>query len=187
MAYINLSTSSSLFISTSSPLQEQSLGLRIQSTAQQDPTSATLAATSLPVFPISCTMPGDRDGEMGGRVGREWRCSYPDCGYVTDRESWLKQHYRKHTGEKPFACPLCSFRSAQKGNVNVHIKRVHFGGVFRPSITDPNTATATPVTSAATLALSVPTASATASKHGLLHYLDEKEQSTVPRATEWGV
>lgn len=67
------------------------------------------------------------ESHMGGEVrqAREWRCFYPECGYVTDRESWLRQHFRKHTGEKPFVCPYCSFRSAQKGNLNVHIKRVH--------------------------------------------------------------
>ncbi|XP_068248106.1 zinc finger and BTB domain-containing protein 49-like isoform X2 [Palaemon carinicauda] len=59
------------------------------------------------------------------RHAREWRCMFPECGYVTDRESWLKQHFRKHTGERPFSCPYCSFRSAQKGNLNVHVKRVH--------------------------------------------------------------
>ncbi|XP_066966991.1 zinc finger and BTB domain-containing protein 14-like isoform X2 [Macrobrachium rosenbergii] len=59
------------------------------------------------------------------RHAREWRCMFPECGYVTDRESWLKQHFRKHTGERPFVCPYCSFRSAQRGNLNVHIKRVH--------------------------------------------------------------
>ncbi|KAK3861069.1 hypothetical protein Pcinc_032927 [Petrolisthes cinctipes] len=64
-----------------------------------------------------------------GRPYRMWRCLFPDCGYTTDRESWLKQHFRKHTGEKPYSCPFCSFRSAQKGNLNVHIKRVHYGGL----------------------------------------------------------
>ncbi|XP_069191883.1 zinc finger and BTB domain-containing protein 41 isoform X2 [Procambarus clarkii] len=62
------------------------------------------------------------------RQAKEWRCFFPECGYVTDRESWLRQHFRRHTGEKPFPCPYCSFRSAQKGNLNVHVKRVHCAG-----------------------------------------------------------
>ncbi|XP_053641899.1 longitudinals lacking protein, isoforms H/M/V isoform X3 [Cherax quadricarinatus] len=31
------------------------------------------------------------------RQAKEWRCLFPKCGYVTDRESWLRQHFRKHT------------------------------------------------------------------------------------------
>ncbi|XP_037800436.1 longitudinals lacking protein, isoforms H/M/V-like isoform X2 [Penaeus monodon] len=68
--------------------------------------------------------------EADGRQAKQWRCLFPECGYVTDRESWLRQHFRKHTGEKPFSCPYCSFRSAQKGNLNVHIKRVHGSDQF---------------------------------------------------------
>ncbi|KAF2354876.1 BTB/POZ domain [Trinorchestia longiramus] len=56
---------------------------------------------------------------------RQLVCSYPNCGYVTDRESWLKTHIRKHTGERPFSCPHCPYRSAQKSNLTVHVKKVH--------------------------------------------------------------
>ncbi|KAK8745635.1 hypothetical protein OTU49_000299 [Cherax quadricarinatus] len=54
-----------------------------------------------------------------------WKCPHPTCDYVTHCESKLKMHYRRHTGEKPFICPYCSFKSAQKGNLNVHIKKYH--------------------------------------------------------------
>ena len=52
-------------------------------------------------------------------------CSFPSCGYSTLRESWLKTHVRKHTGERPYGCPHCEFRSAQKSNLTVHVKKVH--------------------------------------------------------------
>ncbi|KAF2362780.1 Zinc finger C2H2-type, partial [Trinorchestia longiramus] len=29
------------------------------------------------------------------------------------------------TGEKPFACEFCSYRSAQVSNLNVHLRTVH--------------------------------------------------------------
>ena len=37
----------------------------------------------------------------------------------------LKTHTYTHTGERPHFCPYCSYRAAQKGNLNVHIKTLH--------------------------------------------------------------
>ncbi|XP_042224584.1 zinc finger protein 771-like [Homarus americanus] len=50
-------------------------------------------------------------------------CSH--CGRFFLRPVDLGRHLRTHTGEKPFACPHCSFRSAQSGNVYRHIKMKH--------------------------------------------------------------
>ncbi|XP_022710127.1 zinc finger protein 236-like isoform X2 [Varroa jacobsoni] len=37
----------------------------------------------------------------------------------------VRMHVRVHTNEKPFACPHCPHRTAQKGNLKSHIKRHH--------------------------------------------------------------
>ena len=37
-------------------------------------------------------------------------------------QSSLSQHMRKHTGEKPYKCPYCDHRAAQKGNLKIHIR-----------------------------------------------------------------
>ena len=103
-----------------------SLGLQGRGRPEQEPADITGSTLPLPFNLSPGTLQGDRrEGEGMGRAWREWCCSYPKCGYITDRESWLRQHVRTHTGEKPFACPYCSFRSAQKGNVTVHVRRLH--------------------------------------------------------------
>ncbi|XP_053641900.1 longitudinals lacking protein, isoforms H/M/V isoform X4 [Cherax quadricarinatus] len=48
----------------------------------------------------------------------------PFCNKEFDFASSLERHLRVHTGEKPFACPLCPYRTAQRYNLERH-KRTH--------------------------------------------------------------
>jgi len=58
------------------------------------------------------------------RVGKPFACSV--CSYRSAENSKLIRHMRMHTGEKPYACSICSYRAAQKSNLTRHM-RTHTG------------------------------------------------------------
>ena len=47
------------------------------------------------------------------------------CGKLLTK-SYMKIHLRIHSGEKPFACDMCPFKTNQKGDLKMHQKR-HYG------------------------------------------------------------
>lgn len=54
---------------------------------------------------------------------RPFRCEL--CDYAASNKWHLKEHYRRHTGEQPFKCPICMKPFSHQGTMNRHCKTVH--------------------------------------------------------------
>merc|ERR1711884_841015 len=60
------------------------------------------------------------------------------CTKCFESQSKLDDHYRKHTGAKPFICHICSNAFRYKGDRTKHLKNIH--GVLKSATASvPNT------------------------------------------------
>ena len=53
----------------------------------------------------------------------QYGCPY--CTKVMKQSSDMRRHILIHTGEKPFICRICDYRSAQCGNLKAHMRTMH--------------------------------------------------------------
>lgn len=80
---------------------------------------------------------------------RPFPCTWPDCSKKFARSDELARHYRTHTGEKKFECPLCDKRFMRSDHLMKHarrhsdfqpgmLKRSHGGGGGGSSVPRPS-------------------------------------------------
>ncbi|KAH3897428.1 hypothetical protein DPMN_021616 [Dreissena polymorpha] len=67
-----------------------------------------------------------RHRQTDGRTDRQTGQTYTIiCRKFWPSRAHLEMHVRTHTGEKPFACPVCGKRFNQKGSMKSHVFQVH--------------------------------------------------------------
>lgn len=62
-------------------------------------------------------------GSQLTRRHRMYQC--PVCNKVLHHKNDFRKHYMVHTGEKPYACTICEYKTSRKADLRYHLVRKH--------------------------------------------------------------
>ncbi|MEQ2236858.1 hypothetical protein ILYODFUR_016913 [Ilyodon furcidens] len=65
----------------------------------------------------------NNEDNTSNKSERPFPCTWPDCSKKFARSDELARHYRTHTGEKKFGCPLCDKRFMRSDHLMKHARR----------------------------------------------------------------
>lgn len=74
---------------------------------------------------------GDGRGLANRKVKPKLYCSF--CGKAFNHIEDHRRHVRVHTGEKPYPCPYCDYKSSRKSNLKGHVARRHHKIINAPA------------------------------------------------------
>ena len=61
----------------------------------------------------------------GKRSKQYFRCKYTSCMAIFSKSCNLRDHFRKHTNQRPYQCDICDKNFTQSGNLGRHYTNVH--------------------------------------------------------------
>ena len=54
-----------------------------------------------------------------------FHCKFAGCTAVFKKSCNLRDHFRKHTAQRPYSCHVCRKTFTQSGNLGRHLKNIH--------------------------------------------------------------
>ncbi|XP_078689846.1 uncharacterized protein LOC144921090 [Branchiostoma floridae x Branchiostoma belcheri] len=110
------------------PYLYENFGFDRQQRSQQKTTSKE-EKRSFKCDQCDYSAPGRRDLDQHVMIKHTGEKPYActDCAYRTAVKSHLSRHMKTHTGEKPYKCDRCNYSAAQKGHLDKHVMIKHTG------------------------------------------------------------
>lgn len=104
----------------------------------------SVSLEALPFATGSLVPIGTNETAGGGELMPQLACAI--CGQSFSKQANLTRHLKVHNGEKPFACPACSYHATRKEHLEKHFTRMHPTGIPPSLVSQPPTSTAIPLT-----------------------------------------